>query len=144
MYGKFKTGFLKLSLLYHGEKKNLAYGQHSALLYVYDSREPMHYHDSKSISWLQVYTMNPSLNHESKYIPWVRVSTMSPSPYHESKSVPCVKAYTTNPKSISWVPVNTMSPSLYHESKSIPSGKGYLKVQGWKKVHKGPGFVKGE
>ena len=37
-----------------------------------------------------------------------------------------------------------MSPSQYHESNSIPSGKGYLNVQGWKKVAKGPRLVKGD
>ena len=53
---------------------------------------------------------------------------MSPNKYHESKAIQSVKVY-------------TMSPSLCHESRYILLGKGYLKVQGWQRVPKGPRLV---
>ena len=81
--------------------ENPMYRQHSALLYVSDSRVPIIYHESKSLPWVQVYTVSPTLYHEPKFLPWAQVYTMSPSLYHESKFIP-------------WVQVNTMNPSLYH------------------------------
>ena len=99
--------------------KNPAYRQHSALSYMSDSREPILYHESKSIPWVLVYTMSPSLYYEFQSIPWVLLYIMYPILYHESKSIPWLQVYTLSPlyqvsKSIPWVQVNTMNPSLYH------------------------------
>ena len=98
--------------------------------------------------WVQVFNMSPSLYHgPSRYqecisIPCVHACTMSQGPYHESKSVP-------------WVKVYTMSPCLYHEANDTfrsnvgiryvkkQAVKGYIKVQGWQRVLKGPRLAKG-
>ena len=62
-------------------RKNSAYGQHSALSYVYDSGVPKLYHKSESNHGFCQY-------YESMSIPWVHVYTMSPCLYHESMSIP--------------------------------------------------------
>ena len=93
--------------------KNPAYGQHSALLYMSDSRVPID-HESKFIQWVLIYTMSPSLYHEFKSIPRVLLYIMYTILYHKAKSIPWVFLYTMSLKSIPWVQVNTMNPSLYH------------------------------
>ena len=56
-----------------------------------------------------------------KSIPWVQVKTMSPSVYQESKCILCVQVFTMTPN-LYWVQVQVyiMSPSLNHRSKSTP------------------------
>ena len=77
-------------------KKNPAYGQHSALLYVCDSRVPIlyhgccQYHKSMSIPWVLANTMSPCWYHKSNSIPWVFVKYMLPILYHKKY---CVQAY---------------------------------------------------
>ena len=72
--------------------KNPAYGQHSALSYVWDSGVPILCHVSKSIpwvlsiTWVHAYTMRLCQYHEALSIPWVHVYTMSSPLYHESRS----------------------------------------------------------
>ena len=47
-----KKDMFALSPIIELEPKNLAYGQHSTLLYVCDSGVPILYHISKSIPWV--------------------------------------------------------------------------------------------
>ena len=59
------------------DPKNPPYRQHMALLYMSDSRVSILYHEFKSLTWFQVFTMSPSLYHRSKSILCVLVNTMS-------------------------------------------------------------------
>ena len=58
--------------------KNLAYNQHSAVLYMCDSIVPILYHKKKTKLGVQVSAMSPSLHQESKSESWVQVPTMRP------------------------------------------------------------------
>ena len=86
-------------------------------------------YESKSIPWVQVYTMSLSLYHTSKSISWIQVYTMSPRLHHESKSIPWVLFYTMRQKA----PKGPMYPKGTRYQKGTQRSKiskMYLKVQG--------------
>ena len=67
-------------------KKNPAYGQHLALLYVSDSGVPMLYPCVYVNTMGMVNSMSQCPYNESLSITWVHAYTMSPCLYHKSKS----------------------------------------------------------